>query len=1840
MEVFDLRNNVVNDYADYVRSFIEIRDPAIKDKVEAELRDGFLWPDPLVQLNPSFEPGALTEQLVAQKRLHPLCQDIFCDKPDLNTNRGPLRFHHHQVEGFDAAHAGDNYVLTTGTGSGKSLAYIVPIVDHVLRRGSGKGIQAVIVYPMNALANSQRGELEKYLCHGFAEPPVTFARYTGQESEQDRDDIVERPPDILLTNYVMLELILTRTREQKLVRSMSDLRFLVFDELHTYRGRQGADVAMLIRRVRDASATKNLLHIGTSATMAGGGTWAEQQAEVANVASRLFGAEVKPSRIIGETLRRSTRIVSDADTDALAKAVRAGNLPTELTALRAHPLASWVESQLGLREEPGSGRLVRCPPRALRGDDSLAADLADLTGEPLAAAELAIRRTLMTGYQVRDEQGRPVFAFRLHQFVSKGESVYASPEAEGERFITLNAQQFVPGSDRAKVLLPLAFCRECGQEYYVVRRVQGGRGPVVYLPRQLRDRFHDDDAGDAGFLYINTKEGERWPSTDDQEAIKARLPDSWLEEGRDGMPVIRKARRDRLPANIGLGPDGREGRGHLVAQWFRAPFLFCLCCGVAYDAHQSSDYGKLATLGSEGRSTATTVLSLSAIRRLRGEEDLPEKARKLLSFTDNRQDASLQAGHFNDFVHITLLRSALFRAAQDAGAGGIRHDELTQRVFDALDLPLGVYSQNPEVEYFQLEETHRALRKVLGYYLYRDLKRGWRVTQPNLEQCGLLAIDYLSLDRLSGDEAKWTDRHPSLAAATADQRAQVCRILLDYMRRELAISVDVLDAREQERVVALSRQHLTGAWALEDEERLERAAIVLPRSQSKSEQTRGRFAYLSPRGGLGQYLKRSGVLPQLDGKLSIDDVDAIIGDLLDVLAKVGLVKEALPPRGKGDVAGYQLNAAAIVWRGSDGKAGFHDPVRVPNAPEEGLRTNPFFVGFYQSDSDDMKRLEAREHTAQVHPLIREEREDAFRDAKLPLLYCSPTMELGVDISQLNVVNLRNVPPTPANYAQRSGRAGRSGQPAFVFVYCSAGSPHDQYFFKRPKRMVAGQVSTPRLELANEDLLQAHVRAVWLAESNLSLGQTLADVLDVVGDEPTLAVQSHIRSALNDGIIRERALRRARTSLGEAIQALVGADASVDEWLRRVLNDVPEAFERACARWRTLYRAAHAQAKRQAAIQRDQSRDPRDKDQARRMHGEAIAQLRLLVEVSSGNQQSDFYSYRYFASEGFLPGYNFPRLPLSAYLPGRRKQRHEEDYLSRPRFLAITEFGPRSVIYHEGHRYVINRVILPVEADEASIIRRAAVCGECGYVHDLGDQTAPDRCEGCDARSPRVFDNFFRMQNVATRRRDRINSDEEERFRLGYEVRTGIRFEDRERRPSRRVGELLGADGELLASLTYGNAATLWRINLGWRKRKKEDAAPGFELDIERGFWVSRPPGDEDPDDPSAPRRARVIPYVEDHRNALVLEPPEQLPTSTMASLQAALKSAIQELYQLEDSELATEPMPDAGTRRSILLYEASEGGAGVLRQLLDDPDALSQVARAALARAHFDPDTLADQRRGLRSTEDCEAACYDCLMSYYNQRDHLELDRQRLPAVLGPWRAARVASSSSNAARDDRLAELKRMCDSGLEQRWLDEVDRLGLRLPDRAQELVEACGARTDFTYPGAWVFIDGPHHDTPEQQAEDAAQTDSLENYRLVIRFHHAADWTAAFRAYPSVFGALAEEPTSAGSGADAGGTSTAFDPDDYDAPWGELLAQLAARPGIDVEPGEEVMAGGRVLDMYIATIRVSDLVVRLVDAGRGGAPAVAAALRSRGDRVIELGPDGDHTVESILAALEVRG
>jgi len=544
----------------------------------------------------------------------------------------------------------------------------------------------------------------------------------------------------------------------------------------------------------------------------------------------------------------------------------------------------------------------------------------------------------------------------------------------------------------------------------------------------------------------------------------------------------------------------------------------------------------------------------------------------------------------------------------------------------------------------------------------------------------------------------------------------------------------------------------------------------------------------------------------------------------------------------------------------------------------------------------------------------------------------------------------------------------------------------------------------------------------------------------------------------------------------------------------------------------------------------------DKLRSKGLRAEAEAQLELLTS-SEGRNDSDFYTYRYFASEGFFPGYNFPRLPLSAYIPGKRPGgfAKPDQFLSRPRFLAVSEFGPRSIVYHDGSRYRIERVIMETNdnlaAQEGIATTQAKICPACGYLHAHSETNLPDVCEWCKTPLTERRKNLFRMQNVSTRRIDRINSDEEERSRIGYNIVTSVRFSEQAGRPRCRTATAKW--GELpLARLSYGPAALIWRMNTGW-KRSAPGTAEGFLLDIERGYWARNQVDSNDSDsngNPMGPRVERVVPYVEDRRNCLIIKPslPEGLDGDAalawMASFEAAFKSAIREEYQLEDAELASEPLPSPDRRELILVYEASEGGAGVLRQLVEDREALPRVARTALEICHYDPDNAEDHGGPMGDKEGCEAACYDCLMSYTNQQDHERLDRSLVKDWFFMLSRAVVEEAPGAEPKENHLSALLEACDSELERKWLRFLDEGGYCLPSHAQYAVKEAGTKPDFLYadfPVA-IYVDGPIHDYPDRAKRDAAQEAALEDLGYtVIRFAHDDEWASIISRYPSVFG-----------------------------------------------------------------------------------------------------------------------
>jgi hypothetical protein len=691
MTIFDLDRHVVTQYEKFARSFTVIQADDIREAIDTAYRSGQYWPEPLIQINPSFKPGLSVGQLVRDGGLSAGMEEIFKGP----SSDGSLQLHHHQIDALTHATDGKSFVVTTGTGSGKSLCYFVPIIDRIIKAkaaGEPKKTRAIIIYPMNALANSQYEELDKRVRNTAFQGRVTYSRYTGQDSDEKRQAARREPPDILLTNFMMLELLLTRQAEldRDIIANCEGLEFLVLDELHTYRGRQGADVAMLVRRVRERLETNGrpIQCIGTSATMASEGTKEKRQEKVAKVASTLFATDIDASSVVTEELQRVTtptlipKTITAADLTAAIKALEEGR--ADDAALKNNSIMAWIEMTLGLFHNDEAGRLERAVPLDLTKASAL---LAAASGIEEAASRNALETALeLASRRERDRGGkgnRIFFPIRLHRFISGAGKVYATLEPGAARQTVLDGQLFLPGRAETVRLYPTYFCRTCGQEHHPVTR-QNKSGRISFLARDIDETIIDDGNGagtdekeEAGFLTPVTSDSMKEFDGGDVE----HYPDEWRDAKGDRLKTT--YRRYQLVEYV-VNPAGLAG-GHGMQTWFQlGKFRFCPACR---EMHSTSgrDINRLAGLTAEGRSSATTTLVGSVLSWMKTPGNVDdEQRRKILGFSDNRQDTALQAGHYNDFVFIALLRGAALAALKSRRGAGISDSTVGRALATAL----------------------------------------------------------------------------------------------------------------------------------------------------------------------------------------------------------------------------------------------------------------------------------------------------------------------------------------------------------------------------------------------------------------------------------------------------------------------------------------------------------------------------------------------------------------------------------------------------------------------------------------------------------------------------------------------------------------------------------------------------------------------------------------------------------------------------------------------------------------------------------------------------------------------------------------------------------------------------------------------------------------------------------------------------------------------------------------------------------------------------------------------------------------------------------------------------
>lgn len=1717
MNVFETHSRIVNDYASYIKSFISISDEQIENKVRLELAAGKLWPQPLLHFNPSYEQVGTIKEVVDSGLLSREAKDIF---------KG-YSLYRHQVEAIKQGIAGRDFVVTSGTGSGKSLTYIASIFDSLLRAPNSEGIMAIVVYPMNALINSQTNELGNYR-NNYQDStgevfPISFGQYTGQEKQDVRENIREKPPQILLTNYMMLELLLTRGQERGIRDAIyKNLKFLVFDELHTYRGRQGSDIAMLIRRIR-AMCMQPITCIGTSATLISEGSQTDRKQKVAAVATKIFGKEFAVDQIVEETLTRSlgTETIEHVGTHALKTLTEGIDPELDEAVLRGHPLATWLENRIAL--EDVGGVLSRRTPLPV---DEVVTELSVDSGKSEETCREALAKMLLwisnVNQKIQNKGSRyTILPYKLHQFFAQTGSVYTTLDQEPEqRIITLEPGLFQENS-KDKLIYPNVFSRESGHPYICVSIV----GDRMY-PREFREFADEELEADDGYLIVGD---DIWDPETDMEY----LPDAWVRVRATGrMPE--KKYEPLFPRRVYFDRFGNCSTLETKEYWgwfMKAPLLFDPTAGTFFDL-KTNESTKLTKLGSEGRSTSTTITTFSILNRL-NEAGLNVRDQKLLSFTDNRQDAALQAGHFNDFLSVVQLRSAIYRAIANEPNNEMDFSRVGKAVFDALGLEYSEFANGtvPAGLAYVQRRFDDALQTYLLFRSLADLRRSWRIVLPNLEQCGLLNVKYKDLEELVSAHEFWADM-PIVRELGHGDRLDFLTTILDFFRYEQAIySENYLERDRLKEFEKQFRETLKAPWTLGRNERLQMPAVIRMDPLNRNSGLYSKS--VGPTSGVGKWLKH---IVKTKG-LNQDDVRGenyrtFMLTLMKKLAEADFLfeKSARNERGE-DIPLFQLRIDRILWALGDGETVRPDVIKRRSYKNRTPRPNAFFKGVYENFKP-AKRLHAGDHTGQLNVDDRIDREERFRaewvkenDKNEPdidrikrdsisALFCSPTMELGVDIGGLSVVHMRNAPPNPANYAQRSGRAGRSGQGALIFTYCSSYSPHDRHYFQMQAALVAGAVQPPRIELVNKELLQTHLNALAISEIGMPgldgrEGQApslvwLVDLQDVAKPiTESVAAGLKLSNTSLDRI--SAAYKRTISDFRDDLEA-EHVVWYTDDWIKRNLDRLSENLDQSMKRWREIYKSAELLLRRATqTIEGGLLQVHGDEyKKLKRLQDQSTRQLNLLRNEQSGSGElSEFYPYRYLAAEGFFPGYNFTRLPVRVFVP---EGNTSGEFISRPRSVGLREFGPLNLIYHKGQKYKVSQMVVQ-DADAAQ--SSLTISKASGYAL-TDDHKSDSRCPFSDIALDNTnkfeLNPLLELSECRAEEVDRISCEEEERTSRGFEIKTYFTVDgdgmDRVKKAAARSNEAT------LLNLRYIPAARLIHVNNKWRSQKIE----GFPFGMTSGNWSTSMP---DPAEEAREDTKLVKLWTSNTADALYVEPVQALGLNAegVITLQYALKRAIETVFQAEPNEIGVMTMGD-GEAPNILIYEAAEGSLGILSQFVEVVEIFNKVVETAIKICRYDDDSY------------LAPASYDDLLSYYNQRDHISIDRFLIKDALEKLRIATIEIESNKAFAnyEEHYQRMRQSLDpnSSTELKFIEYLHANGFRLPDSAQKRVEGIYCQPDFFYePNTWIFCDGTPHDEPETRKRDDEQRQQIISMgHEPWVWHYKEDLAAKVARRPDIF------------------------------------------------------------------------------------------------------------------------
>ena len=1090
-----------------------------------ETRSSSLLKGPYVSLSRPFRQGTSVEVLVSEGILHPVIAQ--------RMPTGMTHVYGHQEEAIRAICGGKHAIISTGTGSGKTECFLYPIMGRCLQLandGAAPGICAVIVYPMNALAEDQLGRLRGLL----AGTEVPFGMYVGKTPESEagvtgvrlpegtsladylakleemrrekrpdtvhppkercsRETMRKSPPRILLTNTKQLELLLTRQQDIGMF-SGALLDFLVFDEAHTYTGTMGAETACLTRRLRNFCGrnAEETVCIATSATIVD----RSNPGAAKEFASRFFGVGEESIVTVSEaydpetwdgqrTLPSPPSVEPPKCLQLCVQAVDAESRDDEIRkAYRALSGRDLGEGSVpeALHAALSGNEIVWCINDALRKPLSLV----DLCGEVRAKVGRAVTAEevlswLTLGAAARSG-GRPLLRPVVHGFIRGiGGAVVAFPEGEEDPKLSLSAQDDsgetdILGEEARYAHFSVTTCTTCGQHYF-----------IAYL-RDFRFAQRVPEGGIA-----SSSGGSYWEPLEEAEGSERVVLTDRLHGEEDDVGVAGHNRTTPLhfcrrcgaahPGAVSpclnCGVAGGMVRLHTIRQNKDDPGYLksCISCG----ATGSRVHGRYREPARPVRATNVADVHVLA-------QDMVHHAerQRLLVFCDNRQDAAFQAGWMKDHARRFRMRALMASELEESplSVGDLTHrlDELLARD-DALSLAL-----IPEVWRAVRKEGsgrrhERERRKYLRIQVLREISLASRQAL-GLEPWGRMKIKYQNLSA----SHKWIqEKADELGVPPEDFRDGIA-CMLDYLRRK--------------RVLHDAEHEIFTHWWDKGDFEIQRGYLPLvggpigTKLECENEKPQQVASWLG-RGGsntsITQMVKKWGVKPG-----AVDDflkgVFAFLTEELKLLKPVRLKGARLQPLP--NLSGlYQVDADLLTLTPNHGhwKCRSCSRVFTRRVPEKrcpAWRCGGVLDYFSEkSDSDnynlellDQKytMLKPEEHTAMVPPERREKFENLFKKDGdvINCFACTPTLEIGIDIGSLDAILMRNVPPLPANYWQRTGRAGRRHRMAVNFTYCRPMS-HDIAYFTDPIKMLDGRVDPPSFNLRNELMVAKHVHAAML-----------------------------------------------------------------------------------------------------------------------------------------------------------------------------------------------------------------------------------------------------------------------------------------------------------------------------------------------------------------------------------------------------------------------------------------------------------------------------------------------------------------------------------------------------------------------------------------------------------------------------------------------------------------------------------------------------------------------------------------------------------------------------------------